>query len=77
MQESDAELGASAGLASVETLGDAAGEKGDGIGDDGMETVRLDGGDGTDGQEPSKNHPLAVWIAVARRNRLVTGKLNH
>ncbi|XP_057319252.1 neurotactin [Microplitis mediator] len=67
-KETDAELGATAGLASVETLGDGA-EKPDT--EDGMETVRLDGGDQTE-DPPSKNHPLAVFIAAARRNRLVT-----
>lgn len=75
-KENDAELGATAGLASVETLDDAAGEKGDGITDDGMETVRLDGGDGTDDQDLPKNRPFAVWLSHVRRNRFVTGKLN-
>ncbi|KAK0162836.1 hypothetical protein PV327_006580 [Microctonus hyperodae] len=71
-KETDAELGATAGLASVETLDDAAGEKGDGTTDDGMETVRLDGGDGTDDQDSPKNRPLAVWLSHVRRNRFVT-----
>ncbi|KAH0554643.1 neurotactin [Cotesia glomerata] len=68
-KETDAELGATAGLASVETLGEG-GEKPDP--EDGMETVRLDGGGDATDEPPSKSSPLAIWIAVARRNRLVT-----
>ncbi|XP_034948731.1 neurotactin [Chelonus insularis] len=71
-KETDVELGATAGLASVETLEDG-GEKGEAVGEDGMETVRLDSGDGVDDQGPPKDHhPLQDWIAAAKRNRLVT-----
>ncbi|XP_071573531.1 neurotactin [Temnothorax nylanderi] len=67
-KEVDAELGqtGAAGLASVETLDDGAAEKSPITNEDGMETVRLDGEDGTDHAEPPK-HPLAVFISALRR----------
>ena len=76
MQESDPELGntGAVGLASVETLDDAAGEKVAATGEDGMETVRLDG-DANDGAVPPKPNMLVAWIHIAWRNLFVTGKI--
>ncbi|GAB1861553.1 Neurotactin [Camponotus japonicus] len=66
-EDESAELGptGAAGLASVETLDDGADKNP--INEDGMETVRLDGGDGTDGVESPK-HPLVVCISTLRRH---------
>ncbi|XP_011297969.1 neurotactin [Fopius arisanus] len=69
--------GGAAGLASVETLGDI-GEKPADVSapEDGMETVRLDGGPEPDVNEeknPRKPGPVEVLLASARRNHLVTG----
>ncbi|XP_017888103.1 neurotactin [Ceratina calcarata] len=68
-QEDELELGTTgtAGLASVETLDDAAGEKNP---EDGMETVRLDG-DAPDDIESPKQHFLVACISAARRNLFV------
>ncbi|CAL1683272.1 unnamed protein product [Lasius platythorax] len=71
-KEADAELGptGAAGLASVETLDDAA-DKNPIANEDGMETVRLDGDDGADGVEPPK-HPLVVCISMLRRHMVLS-----
>ncbi|XP_043267063.1 neurotactin isoform X2 [Venturia canescens] len=74
-EEGDPELGTAgaAGLASSETLDDGTGEKAAAaaVGEDGMETVRLDG-DANDGAVPLKPHPLVTFISAARRNIFVT-----
>ncbi|XP_031783230.1 neurotactin isoform X2 [Nasonia vitripennis] len=74
-KESDAELGPTgAGLASSETLDDAAQEKNNAaaaVGEDGMETVRLDA-EAADGP-PTKPHPFILCLSAARRNLIVTG----
>lgn len=65
-----------AGLASSETLDDAAQEKNNAaaaVGEDGMETVRLDA-EAADGP-PTKPHPFILCLSAARRNLIVTGKL--
>ena len=71
-KEGEVELGATgaAGLASVETLDDGAGEKNPISSEDGMETVRLDG-DAPDGIELPKQHFLVACISAARRNLFV------
>ncbi|XP_043257374.1 neurotactin [Colletes gigas] len=68
-KEGEVELGTTgtAGLASVETLNDGAGEKNPIGNEDGMETVRLDG-DAPDGIESPKQHFLVACISAARRN---------
>ncbi|XP_012225841.1 neurotactin isoform X2 [Linepithema humile] len=67
-KESDSELGqtGTAGLASVETLDDSAGELKPIVNEDGMETVRLDGEDGADGAAPGPKHPLICITAVRK-----------
>lgn len=72
-EDESAELGptGAAGLASVETLDDGADKNP--INEDGMETVRLDGGDGADGVESPK-HPLVVCISTLRRHVVLSGK---
>lgn len=69
----NAELGpiGAAGLASVETLDDGADKNP--INEDGMETVRLDGGEGVDGVESPK-HPLVVCISTLRKHLVLSGK---
>ncbi|XP_014484924.1 PREDICTED: neurotactin [Dinoponera quadriceps] len=75
-KEADSELGqtGAAGLASVETLDDAANERNPIACDDGMETVRLDI-EGADGAEPPPQHPLVAFVSAVKRNRpyLVAG----
>lgn len=73
-QEVDTELGqtGAAGLASIETLDDGTAEKSPIANEDGMETVRLDGEDGTDRAEPPK-HPLVVCISALRKHVVVSG----
>jgi len=61
-----------AGLASVETLDDGTTEKSPIVNEDGMETVRLDGEDGTDHIEPPK-HPLMMCVSTLRRHVVVSG----
>ena len=67
-----------AGLASAETLDDGDKEKNNVVasaaGEDGMETVRLDGGEAADGNPPNKPGPIWTFIADARRNMMYTGK---
>ncbi|XP_076160491.1 neurotactin isoform X2 [Ptiloglossa arizonensis] len=71
-KEGEVELGTTgaAGLASVETLNDSAGEKNPIGNEDGMETVRLDG-DAPDDIESPKQHFLVACISAARRNLFV------
>ncbi|XP_011139183.1 neurotactin [Harpegnathos saltator] len=75
-KETDSELGqtGAAGLASVETLDDAANERNPIACEDGMETVRLDV-EGADGAEPPTQHPLVVFVSAVKRHRhyLVAG----
>ncbi|XP_011859424.1 PREDICTED: neurotactin [Vollenhovia emeryi] len=70
--EADVELRqtGAAGLASVETLDDGVTEKSPIANDDGMETVRLDGEDGTDRVEPPK--PLIICISTLRKHVVVS-----
>lgn len=80
-QEADAELGttgASAGLASAETLDGAVQENNQeksnaAVGDDGMETVRLDVEAGD--SPPLKPHPFFAFLNSARRNHAPSSKL--
>lgn len=75
--------GAAEGLASVETLGEVSGEKminnAPSTTEDGMETVRLDGGGPVDGEfteekmNPQKPGRLQALLSVARRNNFVLG----
>ncbi|XP_033336439.1 neurotactin [Megalopta genalis] len=71
-KEGEVELGTTgtAGLASVETLDDGAGDKNPVGTEDGMETVRLDG-DAPDGIDSPKQHFLVACIAIARKNLFV------
>lgn len=73
-QEADSELGqtGAAGLASVETLDDSAGELKPIVNEDGMETVRLDGEDGADGAAPGPKHPL-ICITALRKHMVASG----
>ncbi|XP_031833044.1 neurotactin isoform X2 [Nomia melanderi] len=72
-KDGEVELGTTgaAGLASVETLDDGAGDKNPVGTEDGMETVRLDG-DAPDGIESPKQHFLVSCISAARRNLFVS-----
>ncbi|EFN84654.1 Neurotactin [Harpegnathos saltator] len=73
-KETDSELGqtGAAGLASVETLDDAANERNPIACEDGMETVRLDV-EGADGAEPPTQHPLVVFVSAVKRHRHYLG----
>lgn len=66
-KDADSELG-TVGLASVETLDEAAG-KDPALNEDEMENVRLDGDESGD---PPKPHPLITFLSAARRNIFVT-----
>lgn len=72
-QETDAELGqtGAAGLASVETLDDSAGERNPIVNEDGMETVRLDV-DGADGEPPAQR-PFVLLVPAFLKRRCLLG----
>jgi len=78
LQEADNELGqtGAAGLASVETLDDSAGELKPIVNEDGMETVRLDGEDGADGTAPGPKHSL-ICITAMRKHMVASGTKTH
>lgn len=77
-QETDNELGqtGTAGLASIETLDDSAGELKPIVNEDGMETVRLDCEDGADGAAPGPKHSFICMKTAIRKHLVASGTKN-